>query len=122
MFVVRRNYFILLSNVILGDRKFKPGSDEKFKKFRTISQLYNERETLLQDGSLQILVKMRVRGKSFTSMTVNPLTNFRKSVNTLETLSTNFGHIFNNKQNSDVEILCGDETFYAHKVVLAGQY
>lgn len=63
---------------------------------------------------------MRVYGKHSTVATLLPFIKSEDTVNHLEVLSVDFRELFNNKANSDVEIICGKETFFVHKAILSG--
>ncbi|XP_037034067.1 speckle-type POZ protein B-like [Bradysia coprophila] len=97
----------------------KDAYDWGWSSFLGIKELYQKRETLLENNTLHVCVRMRIYGKHSTTVTL--LVQPDETVNTLEVLSVELGELFNNKKNSDVEIMCGNETFYAHKLILSAR-
>lgn len=92
-----------------------------YSEFISISKLYELRTTLLKDNTLQICVQMEIYGEPCSMVTMLPLRS-KKCENNLEVLSTDWNELFNNKKHSDVEIICGTKTFYAHKLILSSKY
>lgn len=87
----------------------------------SIAKLYEERETLLRNNTLQLSLQMTIYGEHYTELTALPL-NLKKSVNSLQILSADLLQTFNNEAHSDVEFVCGSKTFYAHKVIMSGKF
>lgn len=64
---------------------------------------------------------MEIYGEPNTTLATFSLKR-KKYDNALQTLSTDLHEMFNNKKHSDVVIICGPKTFYAHKMILSGMF
>ncbi|KAG4074951.1 hypothetical protein HA402_014530 [Bradysia odoriphaga] len=101
------------------EHAFSKGHDWGWKNFLEIGELYQKRETLLENNTLHVRVRMRIYGKYSTSVTL--MLQPQETVNTLEVLSAELGELFNKKTNTDVEIICGNISLYAHKSILSAR-
>ncbi|KAG4071672.1 hypothetical protein HA402_011826 [Bradysia odoriphaga] len=90
-------------------------------KFLAIEELYRQRDALLQNNTLHIRVDMCIYGEHSTSTSLLSLYKSKGTVNPVEVLTVDLGQLFNNKSNSDVEIVCGTETLYAHRLILSAR-
>lgn len=95
--------------------------DWGYSEFIKISKLYENKNILLKDNTLQICVQMEIYGEPCNTVSMFAPKS-KKCESTLEILSTDLHELFNNKKHSDVEIICGTKTFYAHKLILSGKF
>lgn len=98
------------------------GTNVGFSNFVSIEKLYEAKETSLRDNTLQISVHLQIFGEYYHTSTALLPPELNKSVNTLDILLADFGELYNARKYADVEIACGTETFYAHRVVLRGKF
>lgn len=107
----------LILIIILAVHNFsESASNWGWREFLTIEELRGT----IQNNTLHVRVELRIYGKYSTSVTLLPLLR-SEGVNTFEVLSVDLGKMFNNEENSDVKIICGNETLYAHKLILSGE-
>lgn len=92
-----------------------------FSDFILISKLYDMKETLLRDNTLQICIQMEIFGEPITSVKMTPL-KIHNEGNILDALHTDLRELLNNEKQSDVQIVCGTKTFYSHKLILSGKF
>ena len=87
--------------------------------FCSIQELKNN-PNLLPNGKLTLVCDLTVygpdkttSGSKFPDEIVAPVNNSYKQ------LSEHFGKLFNNKTSSDAKIMCGNEEFFCHKIILS---
>jgi len=100
--------------------KFTYDADDwGWKKFISITELYEKKATLLQNQTVCICVQMEIFGDPINTHT-GLLIKRKPNIETvMDAFLSDMEKLFNNKKHADVKIFCGERTFYAHKNVLS---
>jgi speckle-type POZ protein len=113
------NRFCFTRNI--SAHKFtRDNNDWGYSKFISIADLYDKKDTLIQNHTVHICVQMEIYGDPFNVITTLPFKR-KRSETTLETFSSDLKELLLNKKHSDVEIICGSKTFHAHKLILSAR-